>query len=415
MTVGQRLRHKAAELGFAKCGIARSQSLDAVSKERFLRWIGEGFHGEMGYMARQSEKRLDPSEVLAGSKSVISVLVNYFTSPQHSDDALTGAVSRYAWGRDYHLTVKEKLRALNAFLSSLVTSHSSIFYVDTGPLLDKWWAQRAGLGWIGKNSNLITPEIGSWVFVGEILTTVEFTGSDYDASFEHPSAAFKREDGIQYGKTPSIETQDAETAPKRTLCGSCRRCLEVCPTGAIVAPFVVDSRKCISYLTIELRGPIPREFRRGIGNRIFGCDDCQDVCPWNRFAAVSYEQAFHPDEGNLTPSLIELLSLTQEEFNRRFKNSAIRRARYSGFLRNVAVALGNSHRPEAVPALESALQHVEALVRQHAAWALGEIGNPEAIQALRSHLAQENNADVRKEIEAALQSAEKLNGDGHQR
>lgn len=400
--LSDQIKTRANDLGFAKCGITRAEPLDLISRQRFLRWLENNLHGEMGYMNRSPEKRIDPRRVLDHASSIISVLINYYSPENHSTDQQTGVISRYAWGRDYHLLVEQKLRLLDEFLSSLTPHHSSLFYVDTGPVLDKWWAERAGLGWIGKNANLITREMGSWVFVGEILTTLQFEQSEYDLPFEHPPQRSLKTDHrpekasrSQLLRTPARETQ-------KTFCGSCSRCLEVCPTRAIVAPYIVDARRCISYLTIELRGPIPRELRPLIGNRIFGCDDCQDVCPWNRFAVPTRQSDFQPAEGNLAPQLAHLLSMSREEFNRRFKESPIQRARYTGFLRNVAVALGNSHSTTALPALTRALAHPEALVRQHAAWAIREIGTKEALQALQDHQPRETHPDVLEEIMWAL-------------
>jgi epoxyqueuosine reductase len=404
VSISQQIKAKAAALGFAQCGIARAEPVDGLAKLRFLKWLEDGFQGGMGYMQRGPEKRIDPRTVLDHARSVISVLINYYSPERHPDDQDTGVISRYAWGRDYHLTVEQKLGELDAFLSSLITGHCSLFYVDTGPVLDKWWAERAGLGWIGKNANLITREMGSWLFVGEILSTHPFEESEYDPPFQHPKGRIstdrgKKRPGADPGDTPAGKDTG------KTLCGTCTRCLEICPTRAIVAPYVVDARRCISYLTIELRGPIPREFRSLIGNRIFGCDDCQDVCPWNRFAVPTREEDFRPAEGNLVPRLAELLTMTREEFNHRFKESPIKRARYAGFLRNVAVALGNSHAGEAVPVLVDGLSHPEPLVRQHVAWALGEIGVGEGLKALKTQHQKEDNPDVLEEIAWALRQS----------
>ncbi len=354
-------------------------------------------------MARSPEKRVSPEEVLNGARSLISVLMNYFPLEESNGSPRRGFISRYAWGRDYHLIVKEKLRRLEEELSSLFPGQSSLAYVDTGPVLDKWWAENAGLGWIGKNGNLITRELGSWVFVGEVLTTHEFDASDYDPPFRHPREKFAPPIHFERsGSMPSPESSAAASNTPRNFCGSCDRCLRVCPTQAIVAPYVVDARRCISYLTIELRGAIPRELRPLIGNRIFGCDDCQDVCPWNRFAVPSDEPDFRPASGNLHPRLRELLGISREEFERRFKESPIKRAKYAGFLRNVAVAMGNSHAAELAPALIGALSHPEPMARQHAAWALAEIGTDEALSALRKFRRTENHPEVLEEIDHGL-------------
>lgn len=396
MTPSQQIKRRARELGFARVGIARADRVR--NADRFLNWLGHEFHGEMQYLARSPERRLDPRVVLNEAKSVISVLVNYYTPHPFSKDPRVGRISRYAWGRDYHRTLKDKLQQLADFIGSLDSRAQTLAYVDTGPVLDKVWAEESGLGWIGKHSNLITREMGSWVFAGEILSTVPL---DPDPLFEHPKARNKSSSNDKKFHSEPALSEFATRAPA-TFCGTCTRCIEVCPTRAIVAPFVVDARRCISYLTIELRGPIPPAFRPLIGNRIFGCDDCQDVCPWNRFAVVTSDVDFLPHEGNHTPRLIDLMQMSREEFQRRFKDSAIRRAKYVGFLRNVAVALGNSRDPDAVSALTDALHHESSLVRSHAAWALGAIGGTEAKKALEDHRKHEHDSSVLGEIDLAL-------------
>jgi epoxyqueuosine reductase len=385
VTLSLQIKAKARELGFAKCGITRARPLNADCSQRFHQWLDQQHHGEMSYMARAPERRLNPELVLGGAHTLISVLVNYYSPEDQDTRAHSGRISRYGWGRDYHDTVREKLFQLRDYVSTLGPGHSSLSYVDTGPVLDKWWAERAGLGWTGKSSNLITREMGSWVFVGEILSTLPLGEGEYDSPFEHLS--------------PSRSESPQE---KRTYCGSCSRCLTACPTGAIVAPFIVDARLCISYLTIELRGPIPRHLRPLIGNRIFGCDDCQEVCPWNRFAVPTDEPDFRPREGNLHPHLIDLLLLGRDEFNARFKESPIRRATYPGFLRNVAVALGNSHDTSVVPVLAQSLSHEVPVVRLHVAWALGKLGTERAVSALREQCEKEKELQVLEEIHWAL-------------
>jgi epoxyqueuosine reductase len=276
-------------------------------------------------------------------------------------------ISSYARGEDYHLVLEPKLKKVAAFIEEQAGVRTKI-YVDTGPLLEKSFASEAGLGWIGKHSNLISERGSSWFFLGEILVPIDL--------------ALPRK----------VEDR----------CGSCTRCITACPTGAIVEPYVVDSRLCISYLTIELRGSIPGELRPLIGTRIYGCDDCQDVCPWNRFAVKSSVPAFLPREPIASMDLIALLRMSREEFLSATKGSAIRRARHAGFLRNVAVALGNEGDPRAVPALVEALSHDEPLVRGHAAWALSRIGAPSAAQPLEARLRIENDPEVRAELEWAL-------------
>jgi len=362
MSSADSIRSKARELGFEKVGIVR---VGAAPYGEFLEaWLGRDYHGDMAYMARSPERRTDPARVLPGARSLVCVVKNYQSPGVHSEDPRLGRVSRYAWGDDYHDVLFEKLHELGRHLESL--GGRAKVCVDTNAVLEKPWAQKAGLGWQGKHSNLIARDLGSWFFLGEVLTDLDL----------EPDA-------------PHVDE----------YCGSCTACIDLCPTKAIVAPYVVDSRKCIAYLTIEHRGSIPRELRPLMGNLIFGCDICQDVCPWNRFAQVAPEREFYARDGNLAPSLIGLLGMTREDFQRRFKGSPVKRAKYAGFLRNVAIALGNSKDPAAIPALEKALLHEEPLVRGHAAWALGRLG---ARAILERRLPLEPLPEVRAEIEAAL-------------
>lgn len=362
MSSASSIRDKARELGFEKVGIAR---VGAAPYGEFLKeWLGQSYHGEMAYMARAPERRMDPARILPGARSIICVAKNYMSPGDHSPDPRIGRISRYAWGDDYHDVLLEKLHSLRAFIERL--GGNAKVCVDTNAVLEKPWARQAGLGWQGKHSNLIARDLGSWFFLGEVLTDLELA----------PDASHAEE-----------------------YCGTCTACIDLCPTRAIVAPYVVDARKCIAYQTIENRGAIPREIRPLVGNLVFGCDICQDVCPWNKFARVAPEREFYARDGNLTPSLIDLMGLTREEFNRRFKDSPVKRAKHTGFLRNVAVALGNSNDPAAIPALERALDHEEPLIRAHAAWALGRLGGKEALERRR---VTEPAAEVREEIEAAL-------------
>jgi len=362
MSNASSIRSKARDLGFEKVGIAR---VGAAPYGEFLEtWLGKSYHGEMAYMARSPDRRTDPAKILPGARSIVCVVKNYQSPGVHSEDPRVGRISRYAWGDDYHDVLLEKLHELRRHVEGL--GGSAKVCVDTNAVLEKPWAQAAGLGWQGKHSNLIAREMGSWFFLGEVLTDLEL----------EPDAPHTEE-----------------------YCGTCTACIDLCPTKAIVAPYVVDSRKCIAYLTIEHRGAIPRELRPLMGNLVFGCDICQDVCPWNKFARVSSEREFYAREGNLTPSLIGLMSMTRDEFSRRFKDSPVKRAKFAGFLRNVAVALGNSNDPAAIPALERALEHEEPLVRGHAAWALGRLGSRTALERRRS---LEPERAVIDEIDAAL-------------
>jgi epoxyqueuosine reductase len=354
---------KSRALGFERTGFAR---VEAAPRSEFLpEWLRREYHGEMAYMARSPEVRADPARLVPGARTVVVVAKNYYTDAKQPADARFGVVSRYAWGEDYHDVLGAKLRELRAFIESL--GGRAKVCVDTGAVLEKVWAERAGIGWQGKHSNAIAKDLSSWFFLGEIVTDLEL----------------------------------AADRPAKNHCGTCTRCIDLCPTKAIVAPYVVDSRRCISYLTIEHRGTIARELRPLMGNLIFGCDICQDVCPWNRFAKAAPEAAFLPKDGLDAPRLVELLGMSREEFARRFRRSPIKRAKRAGFLRNVCIALGNSGDSSAVPALAKALSHEEPLVRAHAAWALGRLGARAELEARRP---LEESAEVREEIEAALQS-----------
>jgi epoxyqueuosine reductase len=297
--------------------------------------------------------------------------------PGHSErgeagtpSAARGQIARYALGDDYHDVMLARLKALLAEIRARYGEElPGRAYVDSGPLLERDLAQRAGLGWWGKNTNLLHRHLGSYFFLGALLLGLELE--------------------------PDV--------PTTAHCGTCTRCLDACPTQAFIAPYLLDARRCISYLTIELKGPIPRELRPLIGDWIYGCDICQEVCPWNRKAPPTREPAFQPREGLSAPELIPMLAMTDEEFRARFRGSPIQRTKRRGLLRNVAVALGNARDPAAVPALRAALERdPEPLVRGHAAWALGRIGGPAARAALRAAAATETDAYVSEEIALAL-------------
>jgi len=352
--------------GFDRCAVATIEDLPATL--RLQEWLSRGMNGSMEWMARTADRRRDPRLVVPGARSVVVVAMNYHTERAATHAADEGCISRYAWGAEYHDILGRRLEALYADLSAAFPGLSGRWYVDTGPVMEKAWAERAGLGWIGKHTNVIHRELGSWIFLGALIVDIELHGGSRHADY----------------------------------CGTCTACIEACPTDAIVAPYVLDARRCISFLTIEHRGPIPRQFRRQMGNRIFGCDDCQDVCPWNRFAHESAQaRAFDPAAGNDTPNLIELLTLSDEEFRRRFRGSPVLRAKRRGFVRNVAVAAGNSGDPGMLPTLLRLLEDDEALVRGHVAWALGELGDGEVAMVLQDHLAREQDPWVREEIESA--------------
>ncbi len=367
--LSRRVVHLAEEVGFDRCAVAPAEDLPAGL--RLEEWLSRDMHGSMAWMARDPARRSDPRLVVPEARSVVVVAMNYHTDDAASHDPRTGCISRYAWGDEYHRVVGERLEALVEGLERLVPDLQGRWYVDTGPVMEKAWAERAGLGWIGKHTNVIHRDLGSWIFLGAVITNAVL--------HLHAGSAH------------------------RDSCGTCTACIDVCPTDAIVAPYVLDARRCISYLTIENRGPIPIEYRTAMGNRVFGCDDCQDVCPWNRFAQVSAQaQSFAPREHARAPALVELLGLDNDEFLSRFRDSPVRRAKRSGFIRNVAVALGNSGDMSAVGPLVASLGDEEPLVRGHVAWALGQLGGPESVDGLRAHLAAESDESVRHEIEAAL-------------
>ena len=370
------IRDRASSLGFDLFGVTPAGPLPG--SDFYARWVALGYAGEMEYLERNREKRGDPRLLVPGAASVICVGMDYHPGPQKTapagrDDSprLGGRISVYARGDDYHEVVKERLAELWRFIEEEAGRPArGRCYVDTAPVLERELAQRAGLGWWGKNTCLINKRRGSWFFLGEIVTDLELQCDE-----------------------PAVDH-----------CGTCTRCLDACPTDAFPEPYVLDSRRCISYLTIELRTSIPAALRPGMGDWLFGCDICQEVCPWNSKAATAGETTFASRPGLERPDLEELMKLDAEGFNRLFRNSAVKRPKRAGFLRNVAVALGNSGRPGAVGVLIPALKHEEPLVRGHVAWALGQLRGPEAESALQDSLAEEEDAGVREELAEALSS-----------
>ena len=297
----EKIKLKASEIGFSKVGIVAVEPLTDESA-RLNTWLGRGFHGEMAWMEREPGKRSDPRLLYPEGKSVVVVALNYFTPHQHQADAEKGKISRYAWGDDYHDVISEKLAELLTWIKSEHPSAEGKICVDTAPMMDKAWAVRAGLGWLGKHSNVITKELGSWVFLGSLLLNIEL---EYD--------------------TDSIEDH----------CGTCTACLDACPTNAIVEPYIVDSRKCISYVTIELRGDeLPTDVADKLDGWIYGCDICQDVCPWNRFEQPTAERRFEPRLGETSLDLDIIGEMTHEEYVPRFRHSAIKRTKLGGLKRN---------------------------------------------------------------------------------
>jgi epoxyqueuosine reductase len=338
--LAQDIKRWGRELGFQAVGIADTDL--TVHEARLLSWIDAGHHGEMSYMAGHGARRSRPAELVPGTVSVISVRMDYLAaSARPSADVLgdpqAAFVSRYALGRDYHKVLRRRLQRLAERIQAAAGLFSYRVFTDSAPVLEKPLAQKAGLGWIGKHTNLLAREAGSWFFLGEIYTDLPLPPD----------------------------------APAGDHCGTCRACIDVCPTRAIVAPYRLDARRCISYLTIELHGAIPVDLRPLIGNRVYGCDDCQLVCPWNRFARPTAEPDFAPRYGLDAATLVALFAWSEAEFLKRTEGSAIHRLGYERWLRNIAVALGNAPwRMDIVGALRARLDHPSELVREHVQWAL---------------------------------------------
>ncbi len=306
----EKIKRKARKIGFHKIGIVRAEPLK-TEREHLEEWLSENFHGEMRWMEREPEKRTDPKLLFPEAKSIIVVALNYYTPHEHEENPDKGKISRYAWGDDYHDVLKEKLRELFAWIKTEKTETEGKICVDTAPIMDKAWAVRAGLGWLGKHSNLITKDYGSWVFIGEILLNLEL---EYDNKI--------------------IEDH----------CGTCTACLDACPTNAIVAPYIVDSKACLSYATIELRGDeLPAEISENLNGWLYGCDICQDVCPWNRFEKPTEETRFEPRTDNVSPYLDAIISLSHDEYVEKFRRSAMKRTKLNGLKRN-AEALKKNNR-----------------------------------------------------------------------
>jgi len=375
--LAQEITVHAHKLGFDLVGLA--PVTPPLTLHRYLDWLENNYEGQMAYLSRPDAvaKRGDPTLILPGARTIVVVGANYHTqplAPDVRDDPSLGIVASYAWADDYHDLLRPRLDQLATRLhAGFFQTEAHRAYVDTGPLLERDLATRAGLGFVGKNTNLIHPRLGSWLFLGALLLTSSMP-----------------------------QTLPGSTAGQGT-CGQCTRCIVACPTGALVEPYVLDARRCISYLTIEHKGPIPRDLRHLIGNRIFGCDICQEVCPWNRrFSQSTTEPAFQPRPGAAASPLLDLMGLDDEGFGQRFKGSPLKRSKRRGLLRNVAVALGNWGDPAAVPALARALHDTEPLIRGHAAWALGRINTREAHQALAQAQTTESDSWVLEELSLAL-------------
>jgi len=347
------VRQRARESGFDDCRFTSALPPDHAAE--FEIWLAENRHGEMGYLQRNAHKRVNPQEVLPGAKSVITLAVSYHveefrmtndewpkdtvSSIRHSSSVIP-AIARYARFKDYHDILADRIKQLTEFVNTFAGEGGrSLWYVDTGPVLERDLAQRAGLGFVGKHTNLISRQLGNWIFICEIITTAEFEPD----------------------------------APEKNRCGTCTRCIAACPTAAITAPFQLDARRCISYLTIELKGAIPVEFRRAIGNRIYGCDDCLAACPWNKFAREGKLMKDHARADLAVPDLLGLLALDNAGFKTRFAGTPILRTKRRGLLRNICVALGNVGDKTALPALQSAAEDPEPLIAEHARWAIEQI------------------------------------------
>jgi epoxyqueuosine reductase len=355
---------RAREIGFDLCGVASIAEEDNVWPElaRIPEWLARGHAGEMRWLS--DPRRESPQQVMQGARSVIVCAVNYnsahpysteFSAAESQQDSPRGWISRYAWGTDYHETIGAKLEALvNAMRAQFTEPFDAKWYVDTGPIHERIAAQRAGLGTVGKHTLLIHPELGSWIFLCVIVTTLDLA--------------------------PSSDIPSAATFPATDVCGQCTLCIDACPTSAIVEPYVLDARLCISYLTIELRGAIPESLRAQMGRQVFGCDICQDVCPWNREAPTTKEEVFSPRENLLAPELEWIASMSEEEFRETFRASPIKRAKYRGIIRNACVALGNSNvkrdsgtHLRVMKLLGRLVESSDEIISEHARWAVGRL------------------------------------------
>lgn len=340
--ITEQIREWGKSLGFQQVGITDT-NLDQY-QPAFTEWLNKQFHGEMAYMARNQEKRSRPDLLVPGTVRIITARMNYLPADTRIIESLNDPdrayISRYALGRDYHRLIRKRLDKLATQINSVINNMGYRAFCDSAPVLEKPLAEKAGLGWIGKHTNLINSKAGSWFFLGEIFTNAPL---------------------------PVDQPND------KSHCGSCTACISVCPTQAIVAPYQLDARRCISYLTIELRGSIPIELRPLIGNRIYGCDDCQLCCPWNKFAKHTNESEFHPRQQLATATLIELFAWSETDFLIKTAGSAIRRIGYECWLRNIAVALGNAPTSnKTIQALESRLPNSSPMVREHIEWALSQ-------------------------------------------
>jgi epoxyqueuosine reductase len=371
-TLTDALKAEASRLGFTLAGACPAAA--PPGGERLTQWLAAGYAGEMHYLAARADAYQDPGHVLDGARSILMLAMNYRTLDPPATEPGQGRISRYAWGGDYHDLIRARLNELADWLRRASPGATARGVVDTAPLLERDFAQLAGLGWIGKNTLLLNKQAGSWFLLAALLTDRELV---YDAPHE------------------------------ANHCGTCRACLDACPTGAFVDAYVLDARRCISYLTIELKEALPAELRPGVGDWLFGCDVCQDVCPWNHRAPLSAETHFEPAPGNHPADLIELFSLDETAFRARFRHSPLWRPKRRGLLRNAAIVLGNQRHLPALPALSQGLADEEPLVRGACAWALGQFSAEPARDALRSRQGIETDAEVLAEIAAALLSGQR--------
>lgn len=364
----QAVKSAARRLGFELVGIA--PAISPAGFPKLQEWLQAGFAGEMQYLARREAAYEHPRHVSAAVRSVVMLAINYRTTDPAELAPNEGRVARYAWGSaDYHDLLRDRLRRLADYLHEQRPDCTTRGVVDTAPLLERDFAHLAGLGWFGKNTMLINKQAGSWLLLAALLTDVEL---------------------------------EPDMAHQTSHCGTCTRCLDVCPTDAFVGPYVLDARKCISYLTIELKGSIPRELRSGVGEWLFGCDLCQDVCPWNRKAPQSDEVAFQPQPDLQPADCVAILQMNREQFQQRFSRSPLGRPGFDGLRRNAAIVLGNRGDRLAIPALIQALQDGSALVRQSVAWSLGQLSGAESQAALLARLEIETDPAVRDELRDAL-------------
>lgn len=362
------LKQEAFRLGFDLAGACPASTPPHI--EQFRQWLAEGGAGQMRYLPERAEAYEHPRHVLDGVQSLLMLATNYRTVEPVPALEGQGRISRYAWGKDYHDLIRARLRRLAEFHRRRTPEAKVRGVVDTAPLLERDFAQLAGLGWIGKNTLLVNKRFGSWLFLAALLTSERL---EYDEALEGDH------------------------------CGSCHACLDACPSGALVEPYRLDARKCISYLTAELGDSVPRELRGRHGDRLFGCDACQEACPWNRRGPISEEAAFQPGPTTNPTELAGLFELQDTAFRRRFGHTPLSRSRRQGLLRNAAIVLGNRPHEAAIPALVRGLNDIEPLVRVASAWALGRYPHPPAQKSLRNRLAIEPDLTVRAEIEKAIQ------------